>query len=83
MKSSPKFVQWWSAVNRWRQSSRALKQAHLAQEAEHHLWMPTPNLYRSKDLGYQTVCGQRVKARRVSDTSGLSFLILDDSFKVS
>ena len=72
-------LHWFNHRNRQRQ----LRQAQLAMSGEWHLWRETPNDYREKDLGYQTICGQRVRAKRVFDTTGLSFLILDDSFKVT
>lgn len=52
------------------------------QEWGHTLWMPTPNLYIERDLGYQTVVGQRVKCRRVTDTAGLSLFVVADSFRL-
>lgn len=73
----------WFNYRNWQYRARQVWQLGLAEQAEHHLWRATPNDYREKDLGYQTICGQRVRAKRVFDTAGLSFLILDPSFKVS
>lgn len=82
MKSTPQFVKWWGQINQWRQSVRQKRQAILLRDAEHDLWMEKPNGYLEKDLGYQTICGQRVPAKRVYDTAGVNFVILGDEFKV-
>lgn len=75
-------LDWVNQKNKQHQLGQ-LQRARLAEQAERHLWRETPNDYREKDLGFKKVCGQRVRAKKVLDPSGLSFLILDDSFKVS
>ncbi len=76
------WLNWRTYHARWLDQRRAA----LAENAEHHLWTEHPNDYREKDLGYQTIAGQRVRAKRVYETKNLkgpNWIVLGDEFKVS
>lgn len=69
-----------------RSQIKRLRQSILAAQAENHLWVNHPNDYRVKDLGYQTIAGQRIKVKRVYETdrkNAPNWLVLDESFIVS
>lgn len=66
-----------NSLYRW---GKALQAWLWHDEYTHTLYLPTPNLYRERDLGHQTVAGQRVRCKQVTDTAGTSFFIVGDEF---
>lgn len=85
MNTTQRVLDWFNAKSR---HNRAMERTRFlaARRAENHLWVEHANDYREKDLGYQTIAGQRVRARRVYETKNLkgpSWLVLDDSFAVN
>ncbi len=58
-----------------------IQKERLWNEYVNHLcYMETPNFYVERDLGYQTVAGQRVRCKKISDTGGATFFTVSDQF---
>lgn len=82
MRTDKRILDWFNR----RALMKRFRQVLTAQEAEKHLWTEHCNDYRDKDLGYQTIAGQRVKAKRVYETEDLkgpNWIVLDKAFQVS